>query len=50
MKKDERLCGVETYSMTEKQADSVGIVQTKTVRVVDADGPLKLTAEKASAQ
>src|SRR4030042_1819724 len=33
--------------MTEKQADSVGIVQTKTIRVVDADRPLKLASGKS---
>ena len=33
--------------MTETQADSVGIVQTKTVRVVEADEPLKLASGKS---
>jgi homoserine O-acetyltransferase len=43
--KNRRLCRLKTY-MAEKQTGSVGVVQTKTVRVVDADKPLKLVSGK----
>jgi homoserine O-acetyltransferase len=35
--------------MAKKQADSVGIVETKTIRVVDIDNPLKLVSGKTLA-